>query len=207
MESIDIQLVVIIAFSYVLFIFINVILPDIEDQGLSRTDWIAIIGIIVAILSIGIPIVVSDRDRRVKEKIRKTNAYDAIMKELDDTDRALNTNLHTATRIGNDIFYRNAFLNADAYDSILYSGFFTEFLPRTQNTLSNFYITLKLRNALLRKISDYSDMFFLNDISKQRRDRWQIESRPYRLTITQYERHLRDNLNLIRQMISEEIAS
>lgn len=173
-------------------------------QGVVLADWIAISILIATVAGI---FFASWIGSAIDRRHRKRNACNAILRELQDTDIALNTELHPVTQDrDNGIFYRNAFLNADAYESVLHSGVFTEISPQTQNVLSNFYLRVKLRNQLLVIISNYNDRFFLNDVSQQRFDRWNIQSRSHHQTVTSYEDDIRNGLDTLRTMLNEEIS-
>jgi hypothetical protein len=130
----------------------------------------------IAVASIGALFVATWVDRHVKDRRRKRNACKAIIREIEDTVDGLDPQKNFVNRRTSNVFYTSVFLNADAYESVLHSGVFTEFEPETQNALSNFYINVKLRNELLKILSNYENMFFINDRTPERSERWISEA-------------------------------
>lgn len=170
--------------------------------GVPLADWLAGAILIATILGMFVAAYLAGW---FDNRHRKRSACDAILKEIEDTEIALTTEMHTATdRRVEGVYYKNAFLNKEAYESIIDSGVFIEFLPTAQNTLSNFYGNLKLRNELMVRISNYHEIFFLNDTSNERQKQWNKSVLPYQLTVTNYELYLKNNLELLKQVIKDE---
>ncbi len=124
-----------------------------------------------------------------KDAIRR--ACDTIIKELEENKTALTTDKHKrityATSGGDNVNYTNAYLDTDAYDSVLHSGLFTHFTAETRHKLSLFYSRIKSHNELLTYTSKFEDMFFLNDNSNERKQRWYLEIERYDLILTKWE--------------------
>lgn len=165
-------------------------------------DWLAI-GILVATV-IGI-FAAAYLGGFFDNRHRKRKACSAIIRELEDTGEALASNEYEATeRKDEGVYYKNAFLTREAYESILHSGVFTEFLPTTQIALSKFYGSLKLRNELMIRIANYNEIFFLNNTSLERDVEWRRMVLPYQQTVTQYESILNNLLVTLIELLKDE---
>jgi len=161
--------------------------------------------LLVAIGGIGALFVAHWIDRVIESRRKKRNACEALMRELKDTNEALNTDKHPMVIREPDIHYRSAFLNEDVYLGILHSEVFTEFESSTQNSLSNFYIKIRLRNKELAYLSDHRDQFFLDDTQKRTFADWTTKIRQREYNITMRDEELRNSLELIKSMLQEEI--
>src|SRR5688572_24776813 len=191
MQNIEIQLIVIIAISYVLFLAIN------TQFGIS--EWIALIGI-------GAIFAVSVIDRQVDSNHRKRIACYSIIREIDDTEFAYTSNDYPhVVREGDGVDYVNAFLNTDIYQSLISTGEIMEFKTEVQNDLSNFYINIMYRNEALKDFNRHNAMFFINGVTQDRLDRWTTERVRYEVPLTQYENYIRQNLDDVRTEIRNEL--
>jgi hypothetical protein len=72
--------------------------------------------------------------------------------------------------------YTNAYLESDAYESGLHSGFITHLSTHTQHILTSLYSRVRSRNELIVYIERFEDMFFLYDDSIQRLDKHPLGS-------------------------------
>ena len=121
-------------------------------------------------------------------------------------DEALNSDKYPPVQFQN-IFYRNAFVNNDAYDSVISTGMFMEFKRDVQKELSDFYITLQLRNEAIRELNRYADRFFLDGFTPEKGERWKLERVRYESVIMEYENYIKVNLDKIRARMYEELPS
>ena len=170
--------------------------------GIPLADWLAFAILLATVVGMFVAAYLAGW---FDNRHSKRNACDAIIREIQDTETALTSEMHTATEKKIEgVYYKNAFLNKEAYESIIDSGVFIEFLPTAQNTLSNFYANLKLRNELMVRIANYNEIFFLNDTSPERQKEWNKMVLPYQLTMTHYELYLKNNLDLLKQVIEDE---
>lgn len=170
-------------------------------QGVVLADWLAIAILLSTVVGI---FVASYLAGSFENRHRKRNACDALIRELEDTETELTSSVNATERKIEGVYYKNAFLNREAYESIVHSGVFLEFVPTAQNTLSNFYANLKLRNELIIRIANYNEIFFLNNISQARQKEWNKAVLPYQLTVTHYELYIKNNLELLKQVIKDE---
>jgi hypothetical protein len=85
------------------------------------------------------------------------------------------------------INYVNAYLESDAYESILHSGLI-KYLPiGTQSRLTMLYSRIRSRNKLITYMEHFEDLFFLYDDSEQRLNQWYHKIEKYDLLLTQWE--------------------
>jgi hypothetical protein len=147
-----------------------------------------------------------DRLRREQDDREiKCNSCNAILKEIDDHKDAFTNPNYTHKRPSSELEYVEAFFNTDAYDSVLNSGLFTHFDVDTQNTLSNLYIRIKLRNELLAYIDRYRDLFFLYDNAPTRYSRWNEEVFRYEVSMSDREKEIKDLMEAAEVYIEKEL--
>lgn len=190
MQSIDIQLIVIIAISYVLFLAIN--------TQFSLSEWIALVGI-------GAIFAVSVIDRQVDSNHRKRTACYSIIREIDDTEFAYTSGIYPVVQRDNNISYVNAFLNTDIYQSLISTGEIMEFKTDVQNDISNFYINIRYRNEALKEFNRHNSLFFIDGVTQEKLDRWVTERVRYEIPLTQYENYIREHLDDVRTKVRNEL--
>jgi len=126
----------------------------------------------------------------------RTDSCHAIMREIDENKDVLTSSdyrrityktRHNTIEISH-IRYTNAYLDLDGYQSVVHSGFFTQFEADTQHKLTLLYGRIRTRNELITYRDHFQDMFFLhNDGSKESLDRWYREVERYDIFITKLE--------------------
>jgi hypothetical protein len=95
--------------------------------------------------------------------------------------------------------YTNAYLDIDAYESILFSGSFTHFASATQRTLTMLYGRIRKRNELITYAEHFEDTFFMNSHNHsetEKKEKWFKTVTKYDILITRSE-------NEIRRLIEE----
>ena len=89
-----------------------------------------------------------------------------------------------------EVNYTNAYLELDAYESGLHSGFITHLSTNSQHVLTAVYSRIRSRNELITYIDRFQDLFFLSDDTKQRLDRWYKAVERYDLLLTRWEQEI-----------------
>jgi hypothetical protein len=114
-------------------------------------------------------------------------------------------NVNSASNNEERVNYTNAFLDLNAYESIVYSGYFTHFSVDTQHTLTILYGRVRNRNEVVKYREHYQDMFFLNDESEERVAKWYKRVERYDLFLTQLEHQIVKSLDDAELLIKKEI--
>lgn len=149
-------------------------------------------------------------NRSKKEKIERSRR--AILKEVLQNKKALTSNVHdhiaytTKTRTNGQkiVEYTNAYLEADSYNSVLYSGLLTYFSIPTLHTLTMLYSRIKSRNDLLTYMDHLEDMFFLYDDAQVRLDTWNQKIQKYDVLISSWESEIIELLNEAELLLLRE---
>lgn len=165
-----------------------------------------IIAIVLLTVTIAVIFLVSSLDRKADLNHKKKIACLSIKGELQDAMLAFKDDSEfELVKHGKEVSYRLAYLYSDAFDSLVHSGIYLEFKPKVQTALSNFYYVIKFRNTVMRDLSHHYDTFFLNDVSDERKKRWDSEKLNFELVITEQEKYIRDNLESIIKLMDEEL--
>jgi hypothetical protein len=180
---------------------------------------ISALAIIISIL-----IYMREQSRQRIETIKRSS--EAILKEIDENEHVLRGgNYEKITYTVEDklleqnktsdnqvvvVNYTNAYLDMDAYQSIVFSGSFTHFSASTQHKLTMLYSRIRSRNETITYTDHLEDMFFMheddsnNNISQQRKEKWFKDIRKYDLLITRYENEILQYLDEVRPLLNEE---
>jgi hypothetical protein len=126
------------------------IAKDLDKQNTSfyTTTVISIVAIIAPVIT-AMYFFWRQQNNIRKDRIRRSCG--TILKELDGTTDALIGDIRyflgkkseSPIQTQQEIYYTNKILNTDAYDSILYSGLFSNISSDTQHILSNLYRSVK----------------------------------------------------------------
>jgi hypothetical protein len=143
-----------------------------EPQNHLSDTTIATIAVIVTV-AIFITERIIDRYLRDQENNeRKLRSGKTILKEIANHGKAFNNLPHYKPEPAID--FVNAYLNTDAYDSLVSSGLFTYFDEITQDELADLYIRVRLHNNLFRYREQFADNFFLYSDSAARQAKWKM---------------------------------
>lgn len=184
-------------------------------------SWVQLI---VAIFAIAGPVVLTVYLYRHGESREKNDimrrACEAILRELQENEEALTTKRHkrieypigkqsaapvnSARSYEEGVSYTNAYLNIDAFDSILHSGIFTHFGIETQHTLSELYSRVRNHNEMITYTNEFEDRFFSDGDSDEKRKRWQKEVERYEIILTKWEYEILPLLYDARRKVQDE---
>lgn len=201
--GIRLAIIVIIIFAIVVSLFI-LYYPEFANNPSFAND-VAIIAVIVSVCIFSIERLVEKYETKKESKERKNNACDTILKEIENhRDAFYNSNPpEDFITIGN-ITYVNRVLNTNAYESILYSGLFTQLSTKTQISLSNLYNHIDFRNEMIDYLRKYEVMFFIHDDSIERHNQWLEKKRVYLKDIPETERNIKDLLREAELLIKDD---
>jgi hypothetical protein len=152
---------------------------------------------------------VSDRNNVLQR------SYQTLLMELEENKPALEPGAkHQRVRYplpsGNEddikeVSYTNAFLDVDAYESILYSGNITYLPSPTQKRIIMLYQRIKKHNEVLSWTNQFEDMFFLDgDTTNAKLAKWHSEVKRYEKNLTKLEIEI---LPLMNKVIEDIRAS
>lgn len=169
-----------------------------ENPGL-----IAVIALIITVAFFIIERINERLTRNKENKERTTRSCNAILNEIEDhRDTLRNPNLRSEYVIrGQDIRYNIRVLTTDAFESILHSGLFTNFRSETQNSLTNLYLRIRLRNQFILYLSQFRDTFFLYDNSPRRHELYLQKIYPYEDMLTNLDREINTFLDGVSILI------
>jgi hypothetical protein len=207
-QGVDVELSIILSSMYALAIVINTLASDGSSSSLSdyveeHGGLIALIALIITIIFFIIERLVEWWSRKREENERKRRSCNAILKEIEDhRDTLRNPKLQSEYVVrGQDIKYSQRVLAADAFESVLHSGLFTNFQSETQNSLTNLYLRIRLRNDTLLYLNRFHDTFFLYDNSQKRQDLWTQSIRPHEFMLTNLEKEINIFLDGVSTLI------
>lgn len=176
----------------------------------EHSGMIAVIALIITIVFFILERI-NERYTRTKENNeRKSRSCNAILKEIEDHRDTLRNPKYLKECVirGRDIRYNSRILTADAFESVLHSGLFTNFKSETQNSLTNLYLRIRLRNDYLIYLNRFHDTFFLYDDSQERQDLFMQRARAYETTLTNIEKEINIYLDGIPTLIrNDELPS
>lgn len=206
MQGVDVQVIILLTISYIFAISLNVVYAESNEIilfGQINGLWNMIVawfnpGTISIYVAVGIFLIqqwyVQKKDREEQEK-RTMNMCNAILREIKDHRDAL-TNYEIVGQEGSKIYFRNAFFNFGAYDSIVHSGGLTYLDDlELQQAIVNLYLRVSLCNQDLHYLDSYYDAFFLNDTSPTRKQRWEEEVKRYHERLTRNQNEMKDLMN------------
>jgi hypothetical protein len=101
--------------------------------------------------------------------------------------------------------FTNAFLDIDAYQSILFSGSFTHFTVDTQYRLTMLYSRIRNHNDVLSYTDHFQDLFFLHENeTKETLDKWFSSVSRYDLLITRWENEILQFFEEVKPLLQKE---
>jgi hypothetical protein len=164
---------------------------------------IAVIGLIITIAFFIFDRLNERRTRNKESREIRRRSCNAILKEIEDhRDTLRNPNLrHEYVQRSGTIKYSIRVLTSDAFESVLHSGLFTHFQTETQNSLTNLYIRIRLRNHFILYLSQFRDTFFLYDNSQKRQELYLQKIYPYEDMLTILDREINSYLDGVSILI------
>jgi hypothetical protein len=164
-----------------------------------------IIAIVLLTITIAVIFLVSSLDRKADLNHKKRIACESVKQEIQDARSAFGEDSkYELIKHKNNISYRLAFLFTDAYDSLIHSGNYLELSPKVQNKLSSLYSAIKMRNDTIEKLSRYYDAFFMNDVSEERKKKFESDRTLFEIGITDHENFIKGELDSIEKLLDEE---
>jgi hypothetical protein len=172
-----------------------------------------IVAIISVILSVGLAVILylHQQNKQRSESIRRSS--EAIVQEMEATKRALNSEEYEKIQYKIQISdggqgtvkYTNAYLDTEAYKSVLHSGFFTFFSANTQHKLTLLYGRIQSHNELISYVDHFQDLYFMNhDNSKENVDEWYQKVQRYDVLLTKWEEEITQLLGEVKNLIESE---
>jgi hypothetical protein len=188
------------------------IAKDMNEQNTSfyTTTAISIVAIIAPVIT-AMYLFWRQQNNIRKDRIRRS--CDTILKELDGTTDALIGDIRyflgkkseSPIQTQHEIYYTNKILNTDAYDSILYSGLFSNISSDTQHSLSNLYRSAKQHNEIINYLNQFEDLFLLSGISESKERIYSDKISNYKLQLTVLEREILRYMELTKMSINTEM--
>jgi hypothetical protein len=182
--------------------------PIVVKETLSPT--LVALGVAAIIAAIVIYFVQQANEKR--ETIRRST--ESILKEITDNKKAF-SKIHQ--RVGyvigqhegnqKEVNYLNAYLESEAYQSIIGSGFFTHFCIDTQHTLTMLFSRIKTRNELISYLDHFEDEFFLyHENSEETLKKWYKKVEKYDRLLTEWEQEIVELLPVVERLVRAELA-
>lgn len=160
--------------------------------------------IIPPFAAIGIPLAIHLHNQKTAQRDLLNRASRSVLRELNGNADALEgrrgyqvIEYNTAGKNLQHVRYTNAFLDDDAYNSIIASGHFTHFSVNTQDVLRELYTRIKDHNDTIRYTNDLEDRASINRLTPK-----EVSSliERYDLILTKLEN---DILQLLPQAVNE----
>ncbi len=187
-------------------------LQPVKDEYSFLLVILALLGVIVVIVGFFI----QPKSEKRNSLIRSTAA---ILRELDENKKSLSNDFHehikynpknyidkstnTATE-QTFVSYTDAYLEIDAYESVLASGLFTHFSEDTQYTLNMVYSRIRRKNELITYRERFEDTFFMNDDSDERKLKWYKKVVKYDILLTGWEKEIKQMLYDAENKVKQE---
>jgi hypothetical protein len=163
--------------------------------------YILILGLITILVTAST--VATDMVLKSQEwKNERNDTINVILNELQENKKALLSNVHSRINYViedsqlniKEINYINAYLELDAYESVLHSGLIKHLPIDIQSRLTMLYSRIRSRNELIAYTNRFEDMFFIYDDSQERLNRWYKKIQKYDILLTQWEAEIIDLL-------------
>lgn len=167
---------------------------------------------IFAVVSIALTIIFYFHQQTKQRKEAIKRSCGSIIKEIDENKKLLESkeyekieyNLNSKLR-PNKIKYTNAYLDSEAYKSVLHSGFFTFFSTNTQNKLALLYGRIQSRNELISYVDHFQDIYFLHhDDSESDLEKWYKKVERYDILLAKWEEEILVLLDEVKGLVKEE---
>ena len=176
-------------------------------------NWVEII---LAALSVYLAISLPLYQQAKGERRNRKEAYTALIREIEENKNILED--HTKyEKIKYDVSldiqsknicieYTNAYLDIEAFQSIIYSGYFTKLDSETQHNLTHLYDRIKSHNETITYVDHYQDLFFIfNDTSDANMKKWYNNIERYDNMLTALEKEIKIYLNQGKYLLEKEI--
>jgi hypothetical protein len=176
-------------------------------------NWIEVI---LAALSVYLAISLPLYQQAKGERKNRKEAYTALIREIEENKSILNDDKkyekikYNITKELKSkkicIEYTNAYLDIEAFQSIIYSGYFTKLDSETQHNLTHLYDRLKSHNEIIAYIDHYQDLFFIfNDNSDANMKKWYNNIERYDSLLTDLEKEIKIYLEQGKRLLEKEI--
>ena len=180
----------------------------------ALTPTLIYLTIVAIVVGIAVPLVIYIIQQWSEKRGRISRSCDAIIKEIRQNklvttgtkyDRIKYRVYDQSHNLIAEVDYVNAFLETDAYQSVLNSGLFTHFCVDTQNSLTSLYARIKSRNELITYMDKYEDLFFLyNAATGQSLDRWYASIEKYDVLMTDWEKEILEWVDEVEDLLIKE---
>ena len=149
---------------------------EVEDKWSS---WILILSA-ATIAVAAIATIYTEYKRRFQEVKAEEQTIHIILSELQENKESLISNFHSRINYTpsnqpdslKQVNYINAYLELDAYESIINSGLIKYLQIDIQRMLATLYGRIRSRNKLITYMDSFEDLFFLYDESEDRLNKW-----------------------------------
>lgn len=186
---------------------------DVLNFFLSNPSWLEVI---LAALSVYLAISLPLYQQAKGESKNRKEAYAALIREIEENKSILEDNkkyekikydLNSEIKSKNiSIEYTNAYLDIEAFQSIIYSGYFTKLDSETQHNLTHLYDRIKSHNEIITYVDHYQDLFFIfNDSSDANMRKWYNNIERYDNLLTDLEKEIKIYLNQGEYLLKKEI--
>lgn len=177
---------------------------------LEKSSYTDIFGIVVPIVAALFLLWIQ---QYLEKRDRLRRSCEAILREIEEMKDSLLSEQEKQIRyhivdlsgapnnLRRQVDYRNIYLNTDAFESVLYSGLFTQFSVETQHNLSKLYSRVKSHNDIITQIQRLHNNFLLSSVSEQR---YQRVKNPYEQTITKMEKEMTSLAYIVQMNIRSE---
>jgi len=166
--------------------------------------------------AIGVSFFLYWRQQRNERNGILKRSQQTILRELKENEEAITKRYthesYTITRVDKitkivskiEINYTNAYLDSDAYASILNTGSFTHLPLETQHKLSMLYGRIRAHNELITYVDRFQDSFLLYDKSPARIEKWYKAVERYDITLTHWEKEILDHFEEVKKLLEDK---
>ena len=165
-------------------------------------------------LTVGIPFMILIISRYLDKKGILTRSSDALIQEINDNREALEgkksyqiISYKTTDPRTNQKFqvkYVNAFLDFEAYESVISSGELSHFKVKTQYYVTYIYTRIKNHNEMINYTNEFEDRYFIGAEDKEKRKRWEKEVEKYEISLSKWEQEILENIPLAIKELERE---
>jgi hypothetical protein len=171
------------------------------------------LGPLISIISLSVSIIFYLYNQSSQRISAIRRASDALIQEIEENKNILDSKrfkkieypISTGNAAPKLIRYTNAYLDLEAYSSIVNSGTFTFFSAKTQHKLTHLYGRIRGRNDLLSYVDHFQDLFFLFHDEKDS-DKWYKKVERYDLILTEWEADICNLLDDVKILIRNETS-
>jgi hypothetical protein len=186
---------------------------DLWLQQLWEKDAAGWLQVFFAVAAIALTLVLYAHQQSKERKEAVKRSCGAILREIEENKKLLESKEYEKieyniqdqlTGPNNIVKYTNAYLDSEAYKSILHSGFFTFFDVYTQHKLTLLYERIHGRNELISYVDHFQDLYFLyNDNSKANLDKWYKKVERYDILLTKWEEEILNLLDEVKLLLNK----